>query len=613
MSHKLKTIPLCQLRPSKANIRKTDRLAGVSAMADNIAEKDLLENLVVQRALQRNGHDPIYDVVAGGRRYAALKLLAKRRKISRDHPVRCLLLDKEESATEVSLAENMLRIPLHPADQFEAFAALAHEGLPVDEMAARFGVTPAFVEQRLKLATVSPRLIAEYRGGAMTLEQLTAFTLSNSQALQEEVWFERAYADLPAQLIRSLLTKAQVAGDDPRARFIGAKAYEAAGGVLIRDLFDAEDEGYYADSQLLDRLVAERLEQAVQSVRDENWQWVEIHPSADLVAFSRYGRADIAEQPLGKADETRLAKLSDRYDELADAAEDGDDRVQAELERVGREIDILQAKKTIWTEEEKNRAGVIVYLNQDGETEIVRGLLKPDANGSGHTRTQPAKDRKKVGNGYSEGVLADLAAHRTAALRAVLAQKPDIAFRALLHGLVNQLFYQSSALSCLCIRASEVLVSHVSATVGDSKATQAFAALHQAWQERLPKEDDLWPFLERLDQEDSRGLLAHCVALTVNALHGRAGAHEEHVAALARDLGLDMRMWWSPTRGNFLDRITKNDILAAVSEGVSQQSSWRLAGLKKERMAKEAEKLLASSEWVPEPFRLFQSCAQKVT
>jgi len=613
MSHKLKTIPLCQLRAGKANIRKTDRLAGVAAMAANIQEKDLLENLVVQRASQRNGHDPVFDVVAGGRRYAALKLLAKRRKIERDYPVRCLLLDDQESAVEISLAENMMRVPLHPADQFEAFAALAHEGLPVEEMAARFGVTPAFVEQRLKLASVSPRLVAEYRGGAMTLEQLTAFTLSDNHALQEEVWFERAYAEMSAQLIRRLLTKAQVAGDDPRARFIGVKAYEAAGGVILRDLFDAEDDGYFTDSQLLDRLADEKLEQTAQGIRDENWQWVEIHPMADVVAFSRYGRAETVEQQLREGEEVRLAELADRYDALAAAAEDGDDDAQEELGRVGKELDVLQARKITWTEEEKNRAGVIVCLNQNGEVEIIRGLLKPDANGSGHSRVQSAKDRKNAANGYSEAVLSDLAAHRTAALREVLAQNPDVAFTALLHGLVNQLFYRGSPLSCICVKATEIVLPSASSTVAEGKAAQAFTARHQAWLEQLPEAEGLWAFLEQLSHEDRQTLLAHCVALTANALHGRNGAQEDAAVALANVLNLDMRMWWSPARGDFLNRITKNDILAAVSEGVSQQASWRLASLKKERMAREAEKLLGDSTWVPPLFRLLRPSTQNVT
>ena len=184
------------------------------------------------------------------------------------------MLGANESATEISLTENVVRVPVHPADQFETFAEFVHEGNSVDDVAARFGVTPTFVEQRLKLASVSPRLIVEYRSGAMTLEQLTAFTLSDSHALQEEVWFEHPYAEMPARAIRHLLTRSQVDAADRRARFIGIKAYQKAGGVILRDLFHAEDEGYFSDSQFLDVLVFEKLETAAQSIRAEGWQWV---------------------------------------------------------------------------------------------------------------------------------------------------------------------------------------------------------------------------------------------------------------------------------------------------------------------------------------------------
>ncbi len=160
------------MRRSAANTRKTDRLAEIKQLAASIEAKGLLENLVVQPA--GNGEtDSMYDVVAGGRRLAALKLLAKRKKLARDHRVPCLVLGNGTGAIEASLTENFMRIPPHPADQFEAFAKTG-DGLSTDAIAARFGITKTFVDQRLKLASVSPRLVAEYRAGAMTLEQLTA-------------------------------------------------------------------------------------------------------------------------------------------------------------------------------------------------------------------------------------------------------------------------------------------------------------------------------------------------------------------------------------------------------------------------------------------------------
>ncbi len=603
MSRKLRLIPLCQLKPSKANVRKTDRLADIESMAANIDANDLLENLLVKALPQNNGHDPMFEVVAGGRRFAALKLLAKRKKIARDHAIRCLVLNKDDSTTELSLAENLLRAPLHPADQFEAFAALVHDGLPIDEIASRFAVTPTFVEQRLKLASVSPRLVAEYRAGAMSLEQLTAFTLSADHSVQEEVWFDRGYTDIPASAIRRMLTSAQVQGDDRRARFIGAKAYEAAGGIIVRDLFDSEDEGYFGDSQLLDRMVAEKLEDVANSVRAEGWSWVEVHPDLDLLQVSRFGKAEISVQPISEEEEARLESLGERYDELVAALEDGDETLATEIDRVAAEIGEIEASKSSWPEEEKARAGAIVSLGSDGHPEIVRGLLKPGVVSGSAPANEPDESRT---NGYSDSVVRDLAAHRTAALREMLAEQPSVASVALLHAVVGQLFYRGSNSDALRIIASAVDPENASPSLGESAAGQAFAVRHAAWAARIPEADELWNWLVALPVEDRDKLLAHCVGMTVDALHeGRHnGPPHEDVDRLAAALGLEMCTWWRPTQANFLGRITKDEILSAVSEGVSQQAAWRLAKLKKDGMAKQAEKLLAESRWLPQPLRL---------
>lgn len=605
MSNKLKTIPLCQLKPSKANVRKTDRLAGVEEMAGNIEEKDLLQNLVVRPIKGTKAAGVTHEVVAGGRRFAALKLLAKRKRIPRDFPVRCLVLGADQSATETSLAENFLRVPVHPADQFEAFAELVREGNSADDIGARFGVTPTFVEQRLKLASVSPRLIAEYRSGALALEQLTAFTLSDSHALQEEVWFERSYAEMPAQTIRHLLTHSQVESSDRRARFIGAKAYQEAGGLILRDLFDAEDEGYFSDSQLLDRLVFEKLEAAAESLRAEGWYWVEIHPDVDLAELSHYGRASTIELELSKTDEKHLSKLCERYDELVVGLAEGDTAGSEELDQVSSQINELETKKQVWPDEEKAAAGVIVSLGHDGAIDVHRGLLKPDVaarpSGNGHDRGARSKER---GNGYSDAILTDLSAHRTAALRELVAGSPDVAMQALAHALADQLLYVGPSDTCLRLTATEVRLDHASQSVAESRAGQAFQARHEAWLGRLPERDRLWAWVGELEAQERSALLAHCLALTVDALYHRGNGRDRAGALnLALAAGLDMRAWWRPTRANFLDRVSKNDILAAVSEGVSPQASWRLAGFKKERMAKEAEKLLAESAWLPIPFR----------
>lgn len=609
MSDSLKMIPLGRLNPSPTNVRKTDTLADIEPLAASIAASGLLENLVVRAIGNTPTKDASYEVVAGGRRLAALRLLAERETIKPDHRVACLVIAKDDTrALEISLAENFERVPVHPADQSEAFAALCEKGLSPDQVAARFGIATRFVEQRLKLACLSPRLVAEYRAGAMTLEQLTAFTLSDDHALQEEVWFERVHSEIAPLSIRRFLTQSQVDSQDPRARFIGAKAYEDAGGVIVRDLFDTEDEGYFGDSQLLDRLVFEKLQELAEPVRTEGWQWVEVRPDLESGALRGYGRIRTVEVLLSEDEEKHLSALAEQYDALVDALDDDRDGETPELDRISAEMEVLQAKKEIWPDDEKARAGVIVTLDGEGTVEIIRGLVKPEANscdkeGGRGESPRPHHPRKEK-NGYSEGLIQDLSAHFTQALRERIAQKPDVAFLLLLRTLVGQLFYGSECENCLGIRAQTVDLERLSETVKESKAASSFRVRHADWTERLPDESKLGEWLADLDETDRHALLAHCIAMTMNTGGTPQSQMHEDAQAIARTVGLDMREWWRPTRANFLDRLTKSEIVAAVTEGVSQQAAWRLEGLKKDRMASEAEKLLENSGWLPMPLRV---------
>lgn len=623
MSTALTTIPLGRLKRSNINIRKTDRLADIEQLAASIEASGLLENLIVRPSDTNHGADDgIYEVVAGGRRLAALKLLARRKKIARDHPVPCLVLETQDAGTLVSasLAENIIRAPVHPADQFDAFARLRAEGLSAEDIAARFGVTATVVLQRLKLAAVSPRLIAEYRAGEMTLEQLMAFAISDDREMQETVWFATAFGDPSPQAIRRRLTSAHVEGGDRRARYVGAKAYEAAGGTIVRDLFEPEDEGYFTDSTLLDRLASEKLQVEAEAVRAEGWGWVETALEADFDRLARFERIGRIEIPLGEDQEAHLASLCERYDELVAAIEDeGDEATSADLDRISAEIETLQAKKESWPEEARPGAGVLVSLEYDGTLRIDRGLIRPSNRKTavpGRESDSQSDNRsgKRNGsqNGYSEALLVELSAQRTAALREVLAGQPERALVALLHALVVRIFYPGRAASCVEISPSVAELGKFSETVGENRAGAALLARHERWAARLPEPEELWGWIEGLPPAERLDLLAYCTAITIDAVHRRQGGEERpaHADMLARATGLDMADWWTPIEAGFLGRVGKDQILKAVAEGVSPQASRRLAGLKKSKMAKKAEELLAESRWLPEPLRTPASSAE---
>ncbi|WP_139270343.1 ParB/RepB/Spo0J family partition protein, partial [Pseudomonas aeruginosa] len=268
-------VPLSQLLPrrSKRNVRTTPRQS-IPELAASIARIGLLQNLIV--ILSADGE--AYEVVAGDRRLTALKLLAKKKRIPADYEVPCLLV-ADASARTVSLAENVQRENMHPADQFAAFAALVKEGRPIEDIAADFGVSPLVVQRRLKLANVSPRLMADYRAGGVTLEQLMALTITDDHAAQEAAFYGAAEWQRSPSKLRERLTEREIDATHALVRFVGLDAYQQAGGGIRRDLFAEGDAGtYLTDTAVLETLVRDKLATLAEDVRAEGWAWVEAVP-----------------------------------------------------------------------------------------------------------------------------------------------------------------------------------------------------------------------------------------------------------------------------------------------------------------------------------------------
>ena len=277
-------IPFNKLVLSKSNIRRLKAGISIEDLAEDIARRGLLQGLNVRPVLDAEGAETgMFEIPAGGRRYRALDRLVKQNRLSKAATIPCIVRDPrvEISAKEDSLAENVQRVALHPLDQFRAFKALRDRGADEEEIAARFFVSPAVVKQRLRLASVSEKLLGIYAEDGMTLEQLMAFSVSTDHARQEQVWeaLQQSYNKEP-YLIRRQLTESAVRASDRRARFVGLDAYEAAGGMVLRDLFEDDGGGWLQDVALLDRLATEKLATEAEKIAGEGWKWIEVARSS---------------------------------------------------------------------------------------------------------------------------------------------------------------------------------------------------------------------------------------------------------------------------------------------------------------------------------------------
>jgi ParB family transcriptional regulator, chromosome partitioning protein len=551
-----------------------------------------LQNLQVRAAAKGS-----FEVVAGGRRLAALKLMAKRKKIEANHPVPCNVLDGEDM-TEISLAENEIRQAMHPADQFDAFKALADSGKGEEEIAARFGVTPHVVRQRLKLAVVSPKLVALYRKGEMTLDCLMAFTVSDDHKQQEKVWKQLPqWGKENPDRIRDQLTELHIPADNRLAQFVGLKAYEKAGGAVLRDLFDDDSAGWLTDAALLNRLATEKLDKEAEAVRAEGWKWVEIVPDLTWETTKGFGTIEPTPTAPQQAEAEKLAATLDAMEGDEDDYDELCDRLQ-ELQSGGE-----------FTPEAKATAGAVIGIGQHGKLEIRRGLVRPEDRAAARKADQAkaethGEDDNAAAPGLSAKLIEDLTAHRTAALQAMLAGNPKVALAAVTHALALDLFYRRGT-SGLRITPHVVYLDRSAEGIAESKAHRQLDAATTAIRKRLPKDDGkLWDWMIRQDQKTLLAILAVCAAHTVDTVEKKRGSYEapsdmRHAGQLGQALKLDMAAYWQPTAASYFAKISKALILEAVTEGASPEAAATLGALKKDALAERAGKLLCGTGWLP--------------
>ena len=577
----------------------------------------------------------MYEIPAGGRRYRALELLVKRKRLPRNAPIPCIIRT-DGIAEEDSLAENVQRAPLHPLDQFRAFLALREKGQSEEEIAAAFFVSVTVVRQRLRLAAVSPKLLDVYAEDGMTLDQLMSFTVNPDHERQEQVWdaLQHSYNKEPFY-IRRLLTEGAVRASDKRTQFVGTEAYEAAGGTILRDLFEPDDGGWLQEPPLLEKLVADKLEREADAIRAEGWKWIEV--VTELPYGYGHGLRQLSGREVPLTDEEAATRdaLQAEFDDLeAEYAEAQEvpEEIDQRLGEIETALEALEDRPVVYEPGDIARAGAFVSIDSTGALSIERGYVRPedelpidddeDTDGDESDRRRmtsaeedsdtdaAAVDEPEEDDGnrpLSDRLMTELTARRTLALREAVANDPDVAFRAALHALCLKLFYHYGFDTCLEIDAKSVLFGHTPG-LADTPAAKAIDARHKAWDAQMPEDSsDLWDMLVELDSDSRQALFAHCIGLTINAVHqpyDRRPKALRHAGRLASAVALDMAAaGWKPTVDAFLGRVTKARILDAVREAKGDKPAERMAHLKKAEMAKEAERLLDGTGWLPEPLR----------
>ncbi|HAM9669923.1 TPA: conjugation system SOS inhibitor PsiB [Escherichia coli] len=513
------SVPLASLIKSPLNVRTVPYSAeSVSELAESIKGVGLLQNLVVHTLPGDR-----YGVAAGGRRLAALNMLAERGIIPADWPVRVKVIP-QELATAASMTENGHRRDMHPAEQIAGFRAMAQEGKTPAQIGDLLGYSPRHVQRMLKLADLAPVILDALAEDRITTEHCQALALENDTARQVQV-FEAAcqsgWGGKPdVRVIRNLITESEVAvAGNSKFRFVGADAFSPD--ELRTDLF-SDDEGGYVDCVALDAALLEKLQAVAEFLREaEGWEWCagRMEPVGECREDAgTYRCLPEPEAVLTEAEEERLNELMARYDALENQCEESD-LLEAEMKLMR-----CMAKVRAWTPEMRAGGGVVVSWRY-GNVCVQRGvqLRSEDDATDDADRTEQVQEKASV-EAISLPLLTKMSSERTLAVQAALMQQPDKSLALLAWTLCLNVF-DSGAYSKPAQISLECKHYSLTSDAPSGKEGAAFLAL-MAEKARLAAllpegwSRDMTTFLS-LSQEVLLSLLSFCTACSLNGVQTR--------------------------------------------------------------------------------------------
>ncbi|PQV20604.1 ParB/RepB/Spo0J family partition protein, partial [Escherichia coli] len=559
------SVPLASLIKSPLNVRTVPYSAeSVSELAESIRGVGLLQNLVVHTLPGDR-----YGVAAGGRRLAALNMLAERGILTADWPVRVKIIP-QELATAASMTENGHRRDMHPAEQIAGFRAMVQEGKTPAQIGDLLGYSPRHVQRMLKLADLAPVILDALAEDRITTEHCQALALENDTARQVQV-FEAAcqsgWGGKPeVQTIRRLVTESEVAvAGNSKFRFVGADAFSPD--ELRTDLF-SDDEGGYVDCVALDAALLEKLQAVAEHLREaEGWEWCagRMEPVGECREDAgTYRCLPEPEAVLTEAEEERLNELMTRYDALENQCEESD-LLEAEMKLID-----CMAKVRAWTPEMRAGSGVVVSWRY-GNVCVQRGvqLRSEDDATDDADRTEQVQEKASVEE-ISLPLLTKMSSERTLAVQAALMQQPDKSLALLAWTLCLNVF-GSGAYSKPAQISLECKHYSLTSDAPSGKEGAAFMAL-MAEKARLAAllpegwARDMTTFLS-LSQEVLLSLLSFCTACSIHGVQTREYGHTSRspLDSLEIAIGFHMRDWWQPTKANFFGHLKKPQIIAALN------------------------------------------------
>ncbi len=628
-------VPYHKLKIAPENVRRSGRSKEkMESMAASIAAVGVLVPVLARPA----DDDGVINVVAGGYRLGSVGINIEKGLCDDTYEVPCIIRDWR-SAREISLMENVLRNEMDDVERFRGYVDLIEkDGMTTGEVACRFGTNERDVIKILKLGRLDEKVLDAYQNGKFEKSTLYAFTLSDDKERQTAAL--KRIPPFPGDhsgLVRQCLTDKSLHSRNPLAIFVGRKAYEEAGGAVTTDLFNEDDDVYFDDIALVERLATERVERRAKKIASK-WHWTSgrIEKPYDLPSYRR-----VYAEPINVPGELTAA-LEALDKEVAALEDTPDDKIgqghyqsllskRVERRELVKKIDDYAA----FSEEQRAIAGCIVTIDLNGKYKYIEGLVKPEDAAGLKTagNSSPGREAPKEKTPYEKemdeaGVIQkthreDLVSDRTEIVQAHLANDFNVAFDLLLLELCEALMSPVGENNPLNISCNETYIGDRFGNDRDMPATRKLKGIEQrlsrSWLNQPP--EDRFEALSSLSRREKQKLFSWCVAMTLKKQLAISDNPEPAIETAVDRLGIDFARFWRPDE-EYWKRTRKSSALDIGEEILGQ--TWRQSHKsdKKEPLAKsmarsfsgdpkltstlDSEIRQAAAIWLPPGFRVAQ-------
>ncbi|MBD8546911.1 ParB/RepB/Spo0J family partition protein [Sphingomonas sp. CFBP 8760] len=650
----IQSVKLAKLRLSASNVRTApDAALLIEPFAADLEARGVLQNLLVTPVARSRG---MFEVFDGGRRLRALNMLVERGLIDPeqyDVPVRVLKGDNAE-LTETSLAVSFHHLKLSPTEECRAFQHFLAGSTDIDAVAKRFGVTRRFIDGRLRLADLAEPIFTALAENKITLDMAKAYASTASHEAQLSAWTTYgSYSNYTADSIRRIIANDMMRADDPIALLVGAEAYEAAGGVIDRDLFsDAREK--WRNPEIARTLAAALMEAEATRIGEERGlAWIRPIATHSIWDATRgLYKINLPEQPMTLEEAERAEQIEQRmavlHDEMQneELADDVFTAMETENDALAAELEALDNRPVFMPPELVSKVGAFLTLAQNGtmvltesyysETPITVTVVEPDAvegdveggqgdgDGEGQGDANDVADRgiqaptfrieegtptptkggsDKVvepdnaapgGKALSQVLSDQLAMQRRDVLGAALIGAPGLALDYLLFAMIDERSGTSANVGTT-IRANRpqdpILFTNMPKARARDYLTEVHEGLDASWRASDHQVVRFEAF-RALDDEVKTAWLAYIVATSLEAKisYSTNELNPMH-GRLATILDIDVASWWRPTSENFFDRVSKKSLISLLHEVGGPALSSRHATEKKPVISETCEKL----------------------